>query len=365
MKKKHYWEQVGFVVLIGMVLTISFAASSWAAEKKPVELVYASGWPKHHPQVGILAEKWMDKVKEATQGRVKMRGVYGGSLLDSEATLEGVIKRTADAGALVVSYWPGQLKMSTALASTIDLDLGNKLDMKGLVLITRKLYEDFPQFSDEYQKLGITALVWLPSPAYLLLSTKPIEKFEDLKGKKIRAFGVNMPKLQNAAGAVPVSVSTSEMYTSLQTGVIDAVMTDPPNMVANKLYESAKYFITTGPGKGALCSTCAVAYAMNNKSLGQLSKGDQEAIKKASNEISLEGAAFMTEAWEKAVEELKKNGVKVSHLSQAEIDKWAAKCPDWYALSAENLNKEGLPGTKFAERYKALARDYISGKWKP
>lgn len=346
-----------FTLVLGIV-----GAGAWAAEEKPVDLVFASGWPKHHPQAGVLPEKWMAKMREATQGRVRMTGRYGGSLLDAESTLEGIIKRTADAGGLVVSYWPGRLKMSTALASTIDLDLGNKLDMRGLFLITSKLYEEFPQFSGEYTKSGLTVLVWVPSPAYVLLSTKPIEKYEDLRGKKIRAFGVNMPKLQAAAGAVPVSVSTSEMYTSLQTGVIDAVMTDPPNMVANKLYEAAKYFTITGPGRGAVCGTCAVAFAINNKSLSQLSQRDQEIVKKVSTEISLEGAAAMEEARDKAVEELKKNGVKIQNLSQGETDKWIAKCPDWYALSAENLNKDGLPGTKFIEKYKELAKAYISGK---
>jgi hypothetical protein len=81
--------------------------------------------------------------------------------------------------------------------------------------------------------------------------------------------------------------------------------------------------------------------------------------------MSLEGADFMTKAWENAISDLKNNGVKINHMPHSDVDKWASKCPDWYALSADILNKEGLPGTKFTMRYKELANDYLSGKWKP
>lgn len=357
--------------LLAALFIMGSAKISTTAEKgkegpiKSIELVYASGWPKHHPQVGVFAEKWMARIKDATEGRVKMRGVYGGALLPSEGTLEGLIKQTADAGAVVASYWPGQLKISVSLASTVDLDLGNKLDMKGIVAITEKLYEEFPQFSGEYQKLGLTPLVWLLTPSYALLSTKPIEKLDDLKGKKIRAFGVNLPKLLHAAEAVPLMVATGELFTGLQTGVIDALVTDPPNMMALKLYEVAKHFMATGPGKGALSAGSSVLYVINNKSLGQLSERDQRIVKKVSREMTLEGTDFMIAAWDKAIDEVQKKGVKIRHLSPEETTKWASKCPDWYGLSAESLNKDGLPGTKFMERYKELARDYISGKWKP
>lgn len=350
--------------LAGLLFLMVSGGTATPAEKGS-ELVYASGWPKHHPQVGVLAEMWMGRIKDATQGRVRMRGVYGGALLPAEGTLEGLMKRTADAGAVVSSYWPGQLKMSVSLASTVDLDLGNKLDMKGIVALTEKLYQEFPQFSEEYQKLGLTPLVWLLTPAYALLSTKPLERLEDLKGKKIRAFGVNIPKLLSAAGATPLMVATGEMFTGLQTGLIDAVITDPPNMASLKLFEVAKHILTTGPTKGALSAGSTVLYVINNKSLGQLSSRDQEIVRKVSRETTLEGADFMTRAWDKAIAELQQKGVKIRHLSQPETDQWAAKCPDWYALSAETLNKGGLPGTKFMEKYKELARDYIAGKWKP
>jgi TRAP-type C4-dicarboxylate transport system substrate-binding protein len=362
MGRTKYSFKLLLVAGVSALFSLSNVMQLFAAEDETVKWVYACGWSKKHPQVGILAEKWMDNIRKATDGRVTIKGVYDGALLEGKDTLKGVMQQVADSGALVAAYWPGELPMTTALASTIDLDLGNKLDMKGVSLITMKLLEEFPEFSGEYNKLGITPLVWLPSPAYSFLSVTPLKNLDDFKGKKIRAFGLNMPKLQAAAGAVPLAVSTSEMYTSLQTGVIDAVQTDPPNMFSNKLYEVAKHFTPTGPGKGALCATAAVVYAINNKSLGKLSANDQEIVKNQSRQTTLEGAEFMDKAWDKAIGELVNNGVTIHHLSDADLAKWSANCPDWYALAAEELNKKGLPGTQFVEKYKELAEAYLAGR---
>lgn len=340
---------------------------SWPKQgvSQVTELTYASGWVKTHPQVGGFAEKWIARIAEATQGRVKISGIYGGSLLSPEETLPGVRKQTADLGALSVNFFPGQFKFGSALGSTIDLNVGAKIDMRGITAITLQLYDEFPQFQAEFENLGITPLVWVPSAAYVFLSTRPIEKLDDLRGKKLRGFGTDLPKLLAAAGAVPLALGIGEMYTSLQTGLIQAVITDPPNMLATKVYEVAPHLTLTGRGKGVLTDTVSIVYIGNNRSLAKLSKDDQALVRKISREMSLESAAYMTLEWEKAIKELQDKGVKTYTLPQADIEKWAAISPDWYAAAAEKLNKEGLPGSKFIERYKALAQDYMAGKWKP
>jgi TRAP-type C4-dicarboxylate transport system substrate-binding protein len=266
---------------------------------------------------------------------------------------------------LVIGFWTGKLPLSTSLSSTIDLDLGNKLDMRGIASINIKLVEEFPEFMGEYKKLGVTPLLWVPTVPYGIISKEPIRRVEDLKGKKVRTFGKYLPQLFSAVGAVPMAVSFGEVYTSLQTGVIDAAVTDPPAMfTAGRFHEVAKYVTLTGPKWGAACSLAPVVYIINNKSFAKLSATDQNTIRKISMEMTMNGADLMTKTGAKAVSDLEKEGATIIRLPESEVKKWAAKCPDWYEKAAEALEEKGLPGKEVMARYQELARDYISGKWK-
>lgn len=365
MKGKRVINFLEIIVVVGIVFIGCARPTPAASTEKVVELVYASGYVKSHVQVGVLAEEWMRRIEKATQGRVRMRGVYGGALLAAPDMLDGVMKQTADAGCPLIGVTPGKLPLSSSLSATIDLDLGNKLDMRGIAALNTKLIDEFPEFMDEYQKLGVTPLIWLPTVAYGVISTKPIKAIEDFSGKKTRTFGTYLPKLLEAAGAVPMAVSFGEIFTSLQTGVINAAFTDPPAMVAAKFYEVAKYVTLTGPKLGAACALCPGLYIINNKSFAQLSKTDQDIVKKVSQEMTLYAADLMTKTGIEAVEELRKKGVTIINLPQSEVDKWHAKCPNWYTLAAKDLDAKGLPGTKVMTKYQELAKEYIAGKWKP
>src|SRR3546814_7178024 len=61
-----------------------------------------------------------------------------------------------------------------------------------------------------------------------------------LKGKKVRTFGADIPKVLAAAGAVPVTIGVGEIYEALQRGSLDYSFINPGNILANKLYEPGK-----------------------------------------------------------------------------------------------------------------------------
>src|SRR5687767_8994287 len=82
-------------------LTLSIAAlllATVSGKSLAIELVYGSGWPKEHVQVGVVADEWFKRIDKATDGRVKFRHVAGGTLLKPEAILDGVRKGVADCG---------------------------------------------------------------------------------------------------------------------------------------------------------------------------------------------------------------------------------------------------------------------------
>src|SRR5690606_4544518 len=129
-------ESMKRIALAAAAALVTLSAPGGPAAAQTVNLVYGSGWPKDHVQVGVVADEWISRIAKATAGRVKMRHVPGAALLKPEAGLDGVRKGVADCGPVVTSYAPGALPISSTLMSSIDIDLGNKLDVKGITAIS-------------------------------------------------------------------------------------------------------------------------------------------------------------------------------------------------------------------------------------
>jgi TRAP-type C4-dicarboxylate transport system substrate-binding protein len=353
----------GAALLLGLV-PLATGGATPAAASEAINLVYASGWPKEHVQVGVVADEWIKRIEEATEGRVRMRHVPGGALLKPEAILEGVRKGVADCGPLVTSYAPGALPISSTLMSSVDIELGNKLDVKGITAISARLFDEFPEFTGEYSKLGLKGMLWVPTAPYAIISKKPTTTLADLEGQKLRGFGKTVPQFEAAMGAVPVALAFGEMYTSIQTGVIDGAMTDPPAMMVSRLYEVAKYVIKTGPQMGTALTGASVIYICNQSSWAKINEADRKRIDAVAMGMAGYISEIMLSTSEKALEDLKAKGVTVSNLSQQEIETLEKKISLFEDAGAE-LEKQGLPGNAMVARYRVLAADYLSGKWKP
>jgi TRAP-type transport system periplasmic protein len=79
-----------------------------------------------------------------------------------------------------------------------------------------------------------------------LLSTKPVRKFEDMAGLKLRIPQTPLfVALAQNWGATPTAISLGEVYTSLESGVIDAVEGTSETIVSSKFFEKAKYLTLT------------------------------------------------------------------------------------------------------------------------
>ena len=339
--------------------------STAAPEVKPVELVYANAYAATHPQVGLLADEWAAAIEEATEGRVKIRCVHGGALLAGADMLEGIQNQIADCGSIVISLFPGQFPIASELGGTVDLKLGDKLDLKGVQCITMEMYKTFPELEAEFTNAGVVKLFTVATPDQFIISNKSVMTFEELGGLKIRPPAQNFAVLMEAAGCTAVNVASNEVYTSLQTNVINGNFTDAPNIVSSKFDEVAKYAIQFGEGGASLPVFSRIGYIINKDSLAKLSEKDQKIFLEVSEKFNAIGAERMTEAGKTAYEQMKADGVTFCVLKGDELQKWIDASPDWQAKWAENLNAKGLPGDAISKKFVELATAYADGSWKP
>ncbi len=90
---------------------------------------------------------------------------------------------------------------------------------------------------------GIKMIAYIDSGSRNFFTQKPVRTPDDLKGQKIRVMASPvMVKTMKALGATGVPVAWAELYTALQTGVVDGAENNHPSVVAKKFYEVSKYY---------------------------------------------------------------------------------------------------------------------------
>jgi len=96
-------------------------------------------------------------------------------------------------------------------------------------------------------EFGLVALAWMDGGTRNIYTKKPVRKLEDLKGMKIRVQGNPMfIDMMNAMGGNGIAMDTGEIFSALQTGVIDGAENNPPTLLEHNHFQNAKFYSLTG-----------------------------------------------------------------------------------------------------------------------
>ena len=99
------------------------------------------------------------------------------------------------------------------------------------------------RFVKPLEEKGLKKIGYIDSGSRNFFTQKPVRTPADLKGQKIRVMASPvMVKTMEALGATGVPVAWAELYTALQTGVVDGAENNHPSVVTKKFYEVSKYY---------------------------------------------------------------------------------------------------------------------------
>ncbi|WP_246105002.1 TRAP transporter substrate-binding protein DctP [Rhodoligotrophos appendicifer] len=170
---------------------------------------------------------------------------------------------------------------------------------------------------------------------------------DTLKGQVIRAAGPAFEQMLAAAGASISSMPSSEIYSGMQTGVLDAANTSSASFVSYRLFEHAKCL--TAPGENALWFMYEPVL-ISKKVFDGLTPEQQKAILAAGEKAE---AYFNTEVRkgdQLMIDTYKKAGVEVVEMSSSDYDAWLELAK---TSSYKNFAEKVPGGDKLIE--KALA----------
>jgi len=276
---------------------------------KKITMKFGSSQPSHTDNAHtVFFDTFVSELMSKTNGDVGAI-FYGDSQLGPEDKYPNQINSGTLDMMMTVSVW-------TPIVAEIGvLTIGflfDSLDQTGKVMDGRagQLLGDLFK-----QKTKAEILGWCYNfGGRSVLTRKPITTPAEFHGLKLRVLpSPTFVQTFRLLGAAPVPMSFNEVYTSLQTGVIDGLEHDPRVILQFKFYEMAKNYTLT------LHIFDPAAPIIANATLAKLSPAEQQAIREAAADgIKVQRSAANAAARE-ALETLKQDGVRMIEIDRAKL----------------------------------------------
>ena len=266
-------KQVLPVVVLGLIAALVAVISLWTLERvdapsaraaasvgtgEVIEWKLVTTWPKGLPGLGAAPENFARRVNEASGGRLRIKVFGAGEIAPAFEVFDAVSRGVAEAGHGASYYWKGKIPASvfyTAVPFGMTAQEANGwLHYGGGLELWRELYAPFGVVPFAGGSTGVQMAGWFN----IRLNSRA-----DLDGLKMRIPGL-AGEVFDAAGGSAVRIAGGEVYTSMQTGVIDAVeWVGPYNDRTLGLMEVGDYYYYPGWHEpGAMLETIVNAEAL-------------------------------------------------------------------------------------------------------
>lgn len=225
MKKLVYVSAV-FIALFGLLAGDAFGEA--------IVIKAITAFPKNHTNCDPV-QMFVDKVNERAGGRLKIDWIGGPEVIQTFDQIHALKAGTIDA----LLYYPfGYMKplMPECWAKGLSQLAAWEERKSGAYDLWNEIFAKRvnAKYLGSFQSM-------IP---FTLYTNKPITKLEDFKNLKIRSMPLYIPFLK-ALGASPVTIPPSEIYTSMERGVVDGFMWPREGMASFGLQEVTKYQLST------------------------------------------------------------------------------------------------------------------------
>ena len=316
-----------------LIAALPFAFCLSGLAQASMTLKIAEIHPAGYPTV-VAQENMGKKLEDASNGELKFQMFAGGVLGSEKEVVEqvqiGAVQMTrvslGTVGPVVpdvnVFNMPFIFRDNAHMRAVIDGEIGQEI----LDKIT----------NSEFNMVG---LAWMDGGVRNLYTKKPVRNIDDLTGMKIRLMGNPLfNDTLDAMGANGVAMDFSELFSALQTGVVDGAENNPPSMLEQNHFRSAKYYTLTGH------LILPEPIVMSKTTWNKLTPEQQVLVKKYAHEAQLEERKLWDEKSASSEKALKEAGVEF-----IKVDK-----KPFYDATAPVRAKYGAPYAELIKRIEAV-----------
>ena len=310
--------------LLTAALPLVFCLSGTA---HALDIKFAEIHPAGYPTV--VAEENMGKKLAAADSDISFKMFAGGVLGSEKEVVEqvqiGAIQMTRVSLGIVgpvvpdvnVFNMPFVFRDQAHMRKVIDGEIGQEI----LDKITNS-------------EFNLVALAWMDGGTRNLYTKKPVRKIEDLHGMKVRVMGNPLfVDMMNAMGGNGIAMDTGEIFSALQTGVIDGAENNPPTMLEHNHYQNAKYYTLTGH------LILPEPVVMSKETWNSLTPEQQALVKKVAKEAQLEERQLWDAKVAASEEKLKAAGVEFISVDKKPFFDATAPVREKYGAQYADLMK--------------------------
>ena len=302
MKRRDFMKLGAGLGAAGLAGTLPFEATAQTRMVLKASDVQPPGYP-----TVAATENLGKKLSEATQGRLSIQMYPSMQLGGEKETIE-----QTQIGAIQMS----RISVGTMGPIVDDINVINMPFLFKNIAHANKMMdgEIGQELLDKISaspNANLVALCWMDSGARSLYNSKhPVKSIEDIKGLKFRVIGNPIfVDMMNALGGNGVAMGYDQVFSALQTGVIDGAENNMPSYVFSNHYTAAKYVTLT---EHLMIPEMLV---FSKRIWNTLSADDQNLIRKFAREAQLEERGFWREYEQKALEKAKAAGSQLVEIA--------------------------------------------------
>ncbi|MDR1730843.1 MAG: TRAP transporter substrate-binding protein [Synergistaceae bacterium] len=275
--------------------------------------------------VGRGLTKFVELVNAKTGGRIEATANYGAELGNQREQVEmcrsGALEMVVAAPGTGPGMWVPQLMMFEFPYLFKDNEHYRRV-LKGLESEVSKLVQPY----------GFVATAGQSQGSRHMLTVKPVEKLADLAGMKMRGPNAIYIGMFDHLGAAGTTMDWNEIYTAMQTKVIDGMEASPSMINSMKFQDNAKNLTITNH------IIACVYYFFNEKWLNGLPEDLKKIVLECAEEATVYQGQIDDEDQKQALDAMIKEGVVVHELKDADawvkacspmLDEYRAKGPAW------------------------------------
>ncbi|WP_319406259.1 TRAP transporter substrate-binding protein DctP [uncultured Desulfosarcina sp.] len=240
------------------LLIIGFSGTA-VSDDKVIKWKLQTHWPQASPAYKLSGLAIVEKIKEATNGRLIIEPYNAGALVPNTETYNAVSRGMIQMGTSVPGYFQNRVPLAS-IASGLPFSF-KTLD-EAIYFHSKLGFEKMMQAA--CKKDGIFYVTDNVYRTEFVLK-KPVHTLEDFNGLKVRSYGA-LANLLNEMGAAASNIPGSEIYAALSTGVVDGAHWGAA-LASEQMgfYEVCKYHL-----KPSLTIAGATCYITNQKAIDKL-----------------------------------------------------------------------------------------------
>lgn len=272
---------------VGLGLTCGAMAASWDMPTPYPDKTF------HTQNIALFAEE----VNKATEGKLKIKIHSAGSLIKHPEIKNNVRQGIVPIGEFFLSRLSNENQVFGADSQPFlatNYDEASKLWDAQRPIVTALL-----------EKQGLIPLFSVPWPPQGLYTKKAINRVEDLKGIKFRAYNATLELFAKKIGAAPTQVEVPDIPQAFATGRVEAMITSPSTGANSKAWD----FVTHYTDIQAWLPKNIVV--VSKKAFRKLDQKTKIAVITAAKAAEVRGWVMSQKETEEKTAILKENGIKV------------------------------------------------------